>query len=89
MVAIVVSVGLGFEFDDRRDLILAQEFGELMCNSENLEAEIYNVQNFTLPWPRPKTNIIPNSKLIHCPYGILWRLWYSHNVEDWHLDFDE
>ena len=40
-------------------------------------------------WLRPKPNIIPKSKLIHCPYGILWRLWSGHNMEDWHLEFDE
>ena len=89
MLAFAVSVGLCFEFYERGDPGQVQALGELLCNSENLEAEIYNAQNFTVPQHRSKNNIIPTSKLIHCHYGILWRIWYGHNVEDWHLEFDE
>ena len=62
MVSIEVSVGLCFEFDECRALVQAQTFRELLCNSENLAAEIYNVHIFTTPQPRPKPNIIPTSK---------------------------
>ena len=89
MVAVAVSIGLCFEFYEHRALGQAQEFVELLCNSDNLEAETYNVKNFTAPWTRPKTNIIPTSKLISCQYGILWHLWSRQNVEDCHLEFDE
>ena len=41
------------------------------------------------PQPRPKPNIMPTSKLIHFPYGILWHLWSGINVEYWYLEFDE
>ena len=89
MLSIEVSVGLFFKFDKHGALSQVQAFGELLCNSENLEAEIYNVHNLTAPQPRPKPNIIPSSKPIHCTYGILWYLWSGHNVEEWHLGFDE
>ena len=85
MIAIAVSVGLYFEFDKPGALGESQAFRELLYNSENLEAEIYYFHNFTAPLPQPKTSIIPNSKLIHCPYGTLWSLWSGHNVEYWHL----
>ena len=85
MVAVVVSYGLCFKFDEGGALGRAQAFGESLYNSENLGDEIYNVHNFTAPQPQPKPNIIPTSKLIHCPYGILWRLWSGNNVEDCYL----
>ena len=66
-----------------------QAFGELICNSENLKVEIYNVHDFMAPQTWPKPNIIPTSKLINCPYGILLPLWSGRNVEDWYLEFDE
>ena len=40
ILAIAVYVGLCFEFDERGDLGQVQSFRELICNSENLEAEI-------------------------------------------------
>ena len=46
MLAIVVSVGLWFKSDENGDLGQVQAFEELPCNSENLEAEKYNVYNF-------------------------------------------
>ena len=82
MLFIAVSVGLCFEFDERRDLGQVQVFGKIICNSENLQVEIYNVHNFIDPQPQLKPNIIPTSKLIHFPYGILCRIWYGRNVED-------
>ena len=88
MIVIAVSAGLFFEFDERRDLGQVQVFVKIICNSENLEAEIYNVHNFTELRPKPKPKIIPTSKLIHCPYGILFCIWYVRNVEDWNLEFD-
>ena len=89
MLSIAVSVGRCFEFDYRGALGQVQAFGELICNSENLEADIFNVHNFTAPIPRPKPNIIPTSKIIRFPYGVLWRLWYGRNMGDWNLDFYE
>ena len=71
MVAISVSVGLCFKFYERGSLGQAQAFVELPCNSNKLESDIYNVHNFMAPQYRPKPNIIPTSKTIHCPYGIL------------------
>ena len=82
MLSISVSVGICFEFDEREALGQAQAAGELICNSEKLEDDIYNVHNFTAPRTRPKTNIIPTSKLIHFTYGILWNLWSGQNVEE-------
>ena len=40
MVAIVVSIGLCFKYDKCGALGQSQTFGELLCNSYNLEAEI-------------------------------------------------
>ena len=40
IIAISVSFGLCFEFDERRDIGHSHSFGELLCNLENLEAEI-------------------------------------------------
>ena len=89
MLFILVSVGLCFGFDERRDLGQVQVFGKIICNSENLEAEIYNVHNFTELLPKPKPNIMPTSKLIYFPCGILWRLCYGGNMDDWNFEFDE
>ena len=89
MLAFELSVVLCFKLDKRGDLVQVQVLGELICNSKNLEAGIYNINNFTAPWTLPKPYIIPTSNLIHYPYGILWRIWSGRNAEDWNLECDK